>query len=175
MALEQRHLDFLTDVLGTDRVRHSGRNLLEHLLGTYDLLERWNAKPEVRLAGLFHSVYGTNAFKHRCLDLTRAPDRNLVKGLIGHYAETLVWIFCSVGRPRALWEAVAQKEPILHSLVTGEPILLTAPIVRDLLEIEAANLLEQGAREQTLWRMAASPGISEVARKALRRRLGEAA
>lgn len=175
MALEQRHLDFLTDVLGTHGVRHSGRNLLAHLMGTYDLLETWHASQDVCLAGLFHSIYGTNAFKHRCLDIEALGDRQLVQVLIGEHAEFLVYVFCACDRPRALLQVVGHKFPQVLDRITGNAIGLSQGSLSELLEIEAANLLEQGAREQVLWRMAGCPSISEMARRALRRKLGQAA
>jgi len=173
MSLEQRHLEFLTDVLGTQHVRHSGRNLCEHLFGTYTLLEEWGAPEEARLAGLFHSIYGTNAFKHRSLDITSEGDRDLVRVMIGAYAEWLVYVFCSTDRPGAFLVACGYQQPSLRDRITDQWIDVTHQDLRNLLEIEAANLLEQGAREKTLWRMAACPVISESARRALRKRLGE--
>lgn len=113
--------------LGAADVKHSGRTLLGHLLGTWRLLNR-EAEPEpVCLAGLYHSVYGTKFFTSALLDGDAAGSRARVCAVIGEEAEHLVHLFCSLDRPRVL--------------VLGG---FAGPERADLLTIELANLLEQG-------------------------------
>ena len=125
----------------TDGVGHSGRSFLEHLEGTHDLLAGAGAAPYVCLAGLFHSVYGTNVFRHEAVPMT---DRDQVIALIGAEAEHLAHVFCSCQRPRALVEAAERGPP--YQVVNwrdGKPIALSPRDLADLLDIEAANLEEQ--------------------------------
>lgn len=108
--------------LGARRVKHSGRTLYDHLLGTYRLLTVDGRPPHVCLGGLYHSIYGTNQFQHV---LTNGRDR--VRAVIGDEAEELAYLFSTIDRPRCF---------------------LTAPTIphrRDLVAIEIANLTEQGA------------------------------
>lgn len=112
--------DFLIEH-GADRIRHSGRTLYRHLRGTYDLLVQAGADHEVCAAGLFHSVYGTNAFKQV---LIPRDQRELVRAQIGERAEGLVWQFCTIDRPRCFLKRTNTD--------------------RDLIQIEIANLREQG-------------------------------
>ncbi len=136
--------------LGADSVGHSGRNLHTHLKGTHDLLEAWGAEDYLCLAGLFHSVYGTRTFRHQCLEAT-AENRALIRKVIGEKAEFLVYAFCTSDRKTFLtmgWDEASQG-------------------LKDLLEIEAANLLEQGGNGRTLRRLAEHPGVSAAARWAL--------
>jgi hypothetical protein len=63
-----------------DRMPHSGRSLLDHLVGTRQLLVDGGARPPVCNAGLIHFVYGTRAGRHRGrrptgLAATDAPNR----------------------------------------------------------------------------------------------------
>ena len=44
-----------------EAARHSGTSFAWHLYNTYALLSHWGAPPEVRLAGLMHSVLGREA------------------------------------------------------------------------------------------------------------------
>jgi hypothetical protein len=126
----------------TDGVRHSGRTLFEHLKGTHDLLQRRGAAEHVCLAGLFHSIYGTNIFRHQAIPIS---ERDRVKDLIGERAELLAYIFCSCNRPRALLEAVKRGPPYhVVNWRDGEIILLTKASMIDLLNIEVANLEDQG-------------------------------
>lgn len=77
--------------LGAAEIPHSGATLLDHLVGTYDLLLDWGAPDATCVAGLFHSVYGTPRFKQVLTD-----DRELIKDAIGPEAESLVWKFSKV-------------------------------------------------------------------------------
>jgi hypothetical protein len=145
MMIPESHRRFLTLKCGADTIRHSRRTLLEHLSGTHDLLEAWDAPRPVRLAGLYHSIYGTNQFQKWAWPIT---SRDTIKGLIGHEAEALVYIFATAYRPGAFF-----VEP-------------DTPQLRALREIEAANLLEQGSTSKWLMRLAESD-ISANARNAL--------
>lgn len=137
--IEPYHEWFLRSVLHTQDVPHSGRSLYDHLLGTHHLLCRWSMSKMVRYAGLFHSVYGTNAFSEACLKRDRPEERSLLATVIGERAEDLVYLFCTIDRPGCLlapahFPATAYDE--------GER--------KNLLAIEVANLLEQGGNEKTL-------------------------
>lgn len=100
----------LKAALGAEDVGHSGgRTLFTHLRGTYDLLDQWGAAEHVKVAGLFHSIYGTNTFRHQCLQPT-AKNRELVAKLIGPKAEHLVYLFCTSNRPRFNAEGQDLKE-----------------------------------------------------------------
>jgi hypothetical protein len=111
---------------GAPMVRHSGRTLYQHLQGTYSLLKKAGEPEEVCLAGFYHSVYGTNVFRRVLID---RRERATVRVAIGEAAEELVYLFCSIDRPRCLSER-------------GD---LKPEIYRDLLAIEIANLVEQGS------------------------------
>lgn len=88
-ALLERYERFLL-AHGADKVRHSGRTLFDHLKGTHDLLRDWGCAEHVCVAGLFHSVYGTQHFRHETLSLEQRP---LLRQLIGDQAEKLVYLF----------------------------------------------------------------------------------
>jgi hypothetical protein len=126
----------------TDGVKHSGRTLFDHLTGTHALLAKQGAPEHVCLAGLFHSIYGTNIFRHETMLISQ---RNVVIALIGPDAERLAYIFCSCGRPKALVNAAESGPP--YSVINrrnGESIQLSTRDMFDLLDIELANLEDQG-------------------------------
>ena len=120
---------FLQECLGADDVGHSGRTLFAHLKGTYELLRSWGVAEEVCVAGLFHSVYGTRVFRHRCLEPT-ARNRGLVAYMIGERAERLVYLFCVADRPHFAEAGAVGRE------------------LDDLCLIEKANLQEQRSNRQ---------------------------
>src|SRR5215207_2291193 len=90
----------------TEGMPHSDRGLLDHLLGTRQLLFEWEARPALCDAGLFHSVYGTEAYELKAIPLSM---RDEVRQLIGDEAETLVWIFCMMRR-ETLFEQKLHKD-----------------------------------------------------------------
>jgi hypothetical protein len=141
--MNERHREFLIS-LGADKTPHSGRVLLDHLKGVHDLLRDWDNSDDVCAAGLFHSIYGTEAFKHQSLE-----DRNKLIEVIGEYAEGLVWLF-----------SVAKDRPMFRSIEN--------PLTRiQLMEIEAANLLEQGGGKKSLRKLARMRSLSNGAKAAL--------
>jgi len=126
--MNDRQREFLIK-LDANKTRHSGRTLFQHLKGVHDLLRDWDNPTDVCLAGLFHSIYGTSTFKHQSLN-----DRGALVDMIGVPAELLVYHFSTKSRP------------MFADVEAGE-------IRRKLIEIEVANLLEQGGNLGTLRRL----------------------
>jgi hypothetical protein len=129
----------LLDRLPIGEIRHLGRPLREHLIGTYDLLDQWQNPEHVCLAGLFHSVYGTKTFLPTALT---TESRDNVRLLIGDRAEALVYVFGMSDRKRLLLER--QSPPycwIDHR--TGEATEIDNALLSNLVEIEVANFIEQ--------------------------------
>jgi hypothetical protein len=149
--IESKLTQFLIVQAKADQTRHSGRSLFDHLVGTHDLLQRWGNREEVCDAGLFHSIYGTNAFRRQCWPLNRRAN---IANLIGSEAETLVYLFCTSNRP--------------HDFIFPDDILAMMPeaTLRALREIEAANLIEQGSKGRWLAMLRASD-ISDAAKSAI--------
>lgn len=110
---------FLRDK-GAARLPHTGRSLYDHLVATHDALEAKGEPQHVCLAGLFHSVYGTNAFKNKLIPIS---DREAVRKVIGEQAESLAFQFCTLDRPQCFLNRQYYD--------------------RELIAIEIANLQEQ--------------------------------
>ena len=141
--MDDQHREFLTS-LEADKTRHSGRTLFEHLKGVHDLLRDWDNPEEVCLAGLYHSIYGTDTFHHKSL-----ADRGRLKDMIGEHAEFLVHCFSTKDRP--LFESI------------DDDLIRT-----QLMEIEVANLIEQGSKSgNALRKLARMKQISNGAKAAL--------
>jgi hypothetical protein len=120
-------------------VGHSGRTLLDHLLGTRALLEAWGQREALCLAGLFHSVYGTESFRKTTIPTDLRPR---VQALIGDEAEALAWLF-GVLENRAFLSDLHPEVPRVRHRQTGEAIPLTHQQHSDLCQMVAANALEQ--------------------------------
>ena len=118
--------------IGTDNLPHSNRRtLIEHLIGTAKLLKELGRNETEQKAGLFHSIYGTEYYKHsEKLNVKREE----VKNLIGEESENLVYIFCNL-RDRK------------NTILKGQ---LDEPIKTQLRWIEYANLREQNPKNKLL-------------------------
>lgn len=126
--------------LGADDVNHHGQTLTEHLIGTYRLLAKWGNSTEIAAAGAFHSIYGTEEFKTRAVSLDR---RDEIASLIGQEAETLVYLFGMADR-RSLYN-IPNGHTLSVSLAgdNQRSLQITASQYQSLIEIEAANIVDQ--------------------------------
>ncbi|MEN8515119.1 DUF6817 domain-containing protein [Burkholderia sp. RS02] len=125
---------------GAGEIRHSGRTLFDHLVGTARCLAQWGCEEDVCAAGLFHSVYGTSSFRHGLLAMS---DRPALRLRIGQTAEQLVFLFCRAARAHGFLEALdAGMVRDRGGMTTYEVSRRTA---QQLLLVELANLYEQRA------------------------------
>lgn len=123
--------------IDADHVAHRAeRNLMTHLQATYDLLVSWDSPEEVALAGLFHSVYGTDAFEHACL---LPAERALVRAVIGEEAERLAYLFCALERDEFLADIGSSR---LVSRFEDGLIDVSAGETRAMCEILLANEID---------------------------------
>jgi hypothetical protein len=135
--IEESHLALLRE-LGADKNPHTGRSLLDHLCGTADLLESWGRSQHVVLAGLFHSVYGTESYKVQSLPLDQ---RARIRAAIGEEAERLVHLFC-VTRRSSFFDQLSSSSPVLRDELADTECPVSEKILRDLVEIELANYVD---------------------------------
>ncbi len=154
----------LLDECGAMERPHSGRTLFDHLVGTYGLLREWGNSESICLGGLFHSIYGTNAFRHQSLPHTQRP---LLQKYIGREAESLAWNFCNIERPWAIISALRSTAQAPEDLSELQPNWSA------LAEIEVANLIEQadkgrGLRELYFLTVEHEGVLSSMARRALK-------
>lgn len=135
---------FLSE-LGLAGIGHTGdKNYLAHLVAVYRDLQRWGCDEATCLAGLFHSLYGTERFNGFTLPLDQ---RERVASLIGQRAERLAHANCVMDR--ASFDALlAQNQGpfVLRNRLTVEPIELSLADYDDLCRIHLCDWLEQVPR-----------------------------
>ena len=146
MSCYQDVIAYLTEH-GADEQVHSGHTLLDHLVGTYELLRQWDCRDELCIAGLCHSVYGTESFKSVIVEQTH---RGELKQLTGEHAEYLSFLFC-VHQKRSLWFNLVNARQLgyfsIKNRYSGEAIKIDEQTFADLAVITLANKLEQRPRE----------------------------
>lgn len=119
--------------------KHKFGSLMAHLLNTYDLLKAAGLPDDTCLAGGIHSIFGTNAFKDRCLTY---GDRPMLEDLFGKTPVDLAVLFSIIDRASTLENALANKTLTLD-LTDGGTITVTQEQLDALCFIEAANLQDQ--------------------------------
>jgi hypothetical protein len=134
----QRLQAFLTEH-ECNTIKHSKRNLMAHLLGVYDLLRQAGQPDDVCAAGGLHSIFGTNTFKTKTLDL---GEIETVAQEFGERVAYLAELFSKLARPSTLESAIKSRSLTLELTSVGR-VDVTRETLQELCEIEAANLVEQ--------------------------------
>src|SRR5262245_7624696 len=132
--------------LGIDRIGHSNKTYLSHLVNVYRDLERWGCDETVCRAGMFHSIYGTELFQGFTLPLERRAE---VRDRIGERAERLAYLNCAMDRTsfdRAVQNGVAPFR--ITNRLTGGVEELTQADFDDLCRVHLCDWLEQVERSQ---------------------------
>lgn len=140
--------DFLVD-LGIEKVPHSGKNYLAHLIGVYKFMEKLACSEEMCRAGMFHSIYGTEKFQGFKLELEQ---RAIVRDLIGERAEKLGYLNCAMDR-ETFDAALDQPGPEhrFRDRITGAEVVLSQADFDDLCRVHLYDWLEQVPRSRFGW------------------------
>jgi (p)ppGpp synthase/HD superfamily hydrolase len=85
-------VNFLLDK-NCQNILHSHSSFLNHLIGTFNVLKKWNQSEDLCFAGMFHNIYGNKYFNAN-LNVSREEIQNL----IGKNAEKLVFKFTNMDR-----------------------------------------------------------------------------
>jgi len=131
----------LLEEIGAEDTDHPRGTLADHLRGTYGLLTGWGCERDLCLAGLYHSVYGTDVFR----TVTVAPDsRGKVAAVIGDNAERLAYVYCALVR-ESLYDNLRTGGPpyAVRNRLDGSSIELDRDDYAGLVTIDLANRLEQ--------------------------------
>jgi hypothetical protein len=144
----KRLVDFLR-AEGIEDIAHTGKTYLGHLVNVHTLMRRQGCAEDVCVAGMFHSIYGTEKFQGFTLPLTR---RDELRRLIGARAERLAYCNCAMDRA-SFDEALASDGPEFRFLdrITGATITMTRAEYDDLCRVHLYDWLEQAPRSRYGW------------------------
>lgn len=122
---------------------HTEQDLVRHLEGTYRILKSWDCSEDLCLAGLCHSIYGTESYTKQTVPL---EERELVQKLIGDNAEELVYYFGAHVKNH-FWELLDKEDNFeIKDRFSKELISVTREVINDLVTLTLANWLEQRPR-----------------------------
>jgi len=157
----------MTDFLlaqGIEDMPHTGKTYLGHLIAVERLMEASGCGIDACRAGMFHSLYGTEAFQRFKLPLER---RSELQTLIGERAERLAYLNCAMDRA-SFDAALARSEPPypMRDRLGGEEVQLTREDFDDLCRVHLYDWLEQVPRSNYGY------GYRRSAYRAMAERLG---
>ena len=140
--------DFLVN-LGIETVPHTEKTYLAHLIAVYRIMETHGCTQELRRAGMFHSIYGTQQFQGFKLPLEKRDD---VQALIGERAERLGYINCAMYR-LSFDAALDQAEGPYRftDRITGAEVVLDRADFDDLCRVHLFDWVEQVPRSRCGW------------------------
>ncbi|MBI3823906.1 MAG: hypothetical protein HY289_14655 [Planctomycetes bacterium] len=135
--------------LGIEKVPHTEKTYLGHLVNVYRLMESEGCTEEICQAGMFHSIYGTQKFQGFKLELHQRID---VRALIGERAEKLAYLNCAMLR-ETFDEAAMGDGDTYHftDRITGGPVDLSRADFDDLCRVHLYDWLEQAPRSRYGW------------------------
>src|SRR5437773_1378551 len=135
--------------LGIDKVAHTQKNYLGHLLAVYRFMKDAGCEEEVCRAGMFHSIYGTEKFQGFKLPLEQRGD---IRKLIGARAERLAYFNCAMDRATFYQAATGTGETYrFRDRITGEEVTLNRQDFDDLCRVHLYDWLEQAPRSRYGW------------------------
>lgn len=88
---------FLIDI-GAHTKKHKFGTLMDHLISCYKTLKAAGCGDVLALTGGLHSVFGTNAFKDKCLNW----ESPAIQQIFGDEVDRLVRMFSTINRPSVL-------------------------------------------------------------------------
>lgn len=140
---------------GANRLPHQhGQTLLDHLLRTRKIVERWLQPVWVQDAAALHTVYGTSVYRSQ---LIAVSNREQVRAAAGDKAERLAYLFGAVDRRELFaWFASIGRDPEappsfrVRFSQEGRREILARQEAGHLLVLHMANLAEQVAGAEGL-------------------------
>jgi hypothetical protein len=138
--------NFLIEIRA-DKINHHGRTLLEHLKGTQQLLLEWGNNQTIALAGLMHSIYGTQEFKEKAISFKKRPQ---VTSLLGKKSEELVYLFGVADRREFYKQNNEEPFHVCSSELNNEQVIISKEQYTSLIEIEVANIVEQALHQKNV-------------------------
>jgi hypothetical protein len=111
--------------------------LKKHLIGTFDILNSWHAKPFISDAGLYHAAYGTEGFDEQMVSVEQ---RRAIGEIIGTKAEELVYLYCACDR--TFFNENCLTTYLYKDRFTNKNFKLDKQTISDFCELTVANELE---------------------------------
>jgi aspartyl/asparaginyl beta-hydroxylase (cupin superfamily) len=134
------------DSAGAAELPHGERRaLLDHLIGTYEVVRRWKQPVLLQQVALIHSVYGTDVYQRQLLPLSR---RGELREIAGEEVERLAYLF-----------SVTPREPLLAGTHLWAPGVSTSTGGATREDLDALVLLHMANLAEQAHARDGSPGL----------------
>ena len=131
--------------LGADDFPHHVGSLAEHLQRTERILRAWGSREALCLAGLYHSVYGTEGITGALVPLAA---RSAVVRIIGAEAEALAYRFGACARDVFHPRIGTADELRFADRFTGDEYAIDRQALADFCEMTIANELDLAGKSE---------------------------
>ena len=122
---------------------HTDRGLIDHLKGTHAILEKWDCSKDLCLAGLCHSIYGTESYRRSPIDLS---ERKSISEIIGAKAEKTAYYFGAHVKD-SLWKNLEKERNFtIYDRLNEQEVPICEEELKELITLTLANWLEQRPR-----------------------------
>jgi len=139
VVTEDELYERLESSLHAGEFEHIDGTLIDHLKGTYKILNSWHASESLCIAGLYHAVYSTSGFEHA---LVSKYNRDHIKKIIGKASEDIVYTYCAADRD-FFWPQIGKiDDPLFLNRFTGDKYHLSLDELKKYCELTVANELE---------------------------------
>jgi len=125
--------------LGAGNFDHIDGTLMQHLVGTRDVLASWGASTQLQDAGLFHAAYSTAGFGNHLVALDQ---RQQIADIIGKGAEKIVYEYCACDREVLYPRLATSDNPQFSNRFTGEEYFLAPDLFKNFCELTVSNEIE---------------------------------
>ncbi len=120
------------------KIPHPGGMLLAHLERVQNLLDSWEARPALQMAGLCHALYGTDGFPTGLVSVNARAD---IANTIGVECEEIVYCYASCDR-KFSYSQLTVPSGQFRDRFTGQVYVPTLSMRRDFAELTVANELD---------------------------------
>jgi hypothetical protein len=141
MEMDVKKLSEFFRSIGADGLEHTGKTYIARVASVYRDLEDWDCDEEVCVAGMFHSIYGTEVFRGLRLSLEK---RDEIRSLIGERAEQLAYWNCAMCR--LSFDKAVERDTDPYAVVdrfTGGEFVPSEAEFDDLCRVHLCEWLEQ--------------------------------
>jgi hypothetical protein len=141
MEMDVKKLTEFLRSIGAEGNEHAGKTYIAHVTKVFQDLKEWGCGEAVCLAGIFHSIYGTEKFKGFTLPVER---RDEIRSLIGERAEQLAYWNCAMCR-LSFDKVLERGTPpfVIVDRITGGEFALSPAEFDDLCRLHLCDWLEQ--------------------------------
>jgi hypothetical protein len=134
----EKYVNYLKS-LGASDYTHISGPMINHLIGTYNVLYSWDSSLLTCKAGLFHAIYGPQGLPLPLLSLEK---RGEIKEVIGADVEELVYLYCACDKSFVLPQFKTTLDIQFRNRFTGEELPFNKRYIGSFCELTVANELD---------------------------------